>query len=308
MKSTAMTTTNGQPEQAIQRMFTVEDITIIKEVIAKGATDAELKVFLAICERTGLDPFTKQIYCIKRWDFGEGKNVMTPQVSIDGYRILAERTGKYVGFIGPQWCGADGVWSDVWLSNDPPKAARFGVQKEGVQGTIWAVARWGSYVQKTKDGKPLSTWEKMPDVMLGNAAERIALRRAFPYDLSCTGAAVSEPETAEESVDAEIVDEAGQGGAEPAAEEELASAEDHAVIDDLLRQYKGLPIDADVTSAKAGLTEWVTLGAETDPSKLTKVQAETAIERLRQSIAAAAERLAGLPIGGFHAPNATLRR
>lgn len=141
--STAITHTNGMeaPTLATGR-FSSEERRIIKDVIAKGATDAELRVFLALCERTGLDPFTKQIYCIKRWDASEGKNVMTSQVSIDGLRILAERTGKYIGFLGPQWCGDDGVWRDVWLEDGPPKAARFGVKKEGLADTFWAVARW----------------------------------------------------------------------------------------------------------------------------------------------------------------------
>lgn len=290
--STAITHTNGMeaPTLATGR-FSSEERRIIKDVIAKGATDAELRVFLALCERTGLDPFTKQIYCIKRWDASEGKNVMTSQVSIDGLRILAERTGKYVGFLGPQWCGDDGVWRDVWLEDGPPKAARFGVKKEGLPDTFWAVARWGSYVQKARDGKPNTTWQNMPDVMLGNAAERLALRRAFPYDLAAGGLGESDvaPEqggggTGAVNEESELAEFEIEEQPKAAAKIALASAEDHRLIDDLLRRYKGLPADADIATAKRDMMVWVSGQKEHDPARLTQEQAATAIARLREKV------------------------
>lgn len=289
-----MTTTNGkavQPPEHTQR-FSSEEKDIIKNVIAKGATDAELKVFLAICERTGLDPFAKQIYCIKRWDSTERKEVMTPQVSIDGLRILAERTGKYIAFVGPHWCGEDGVWRDVWLSNDPPKAARFGVQKEGAAELVWAVARWGSYVQTTKEGKVTPVWARMPDVMLGNAAERLALRRAFPCDLSAA-VAVSETDAApaageSDVADFEIVAETTTANT-PAPRLALATADDHALIDSLLREYRDIPLGGDLTEAKRDLMVWVSVHSESDPAKMTAAQARVAIDRLQAKVFAMQE-------------------
>lgn len=165
-----------------------ESMALIKRTVAKGATDLELELFIRQCERTGLDPFARQIYAIKRWDAQAGQEVMQTQVSIDGLRTLAAETEEMAGQEGPYWCGQDGHWTDVWLSSQPPRAARVVVMRRK-WGHNWSsqftgVALYDSYCQTKKDGSPTRMWAQMAPEMLAKCAEALALRKAFPQKLS----------------------------------------------------------------------------------------------------------------------------
>lgn len=152
--------------------FTPQQVELLRRTVAKEANTDEFAWFGQVCRKTGLDPFSRQIYLMK----ANGR--MTVQVSIDGFRLIAERTGKYAGQLGPQWCGPDGEWRDVWLAETPPAAARVGALRHDWKEPLWAVARWRSYSRETP------TWKAMPDLMLAKVAEALALRRAFPHELS----------------------------------------------------------------------------------------------------------------------------
>jgi phage recombination protein Bet len=157
---------------ALLQSFTPEQIALMKRTVCRGATDDEFAMFLSQCKRTGLDPFARQIYAIKV----DGR--MTTQVSIDGFRLIAERSGQYAGQIGPFWCGEDGTWTDVWLGKGNPVAARVGVLRHDFTEPCFAVAKFSSYARTTP------VWRRMGDLMVSKCCESLALRKAFPFELS----------------------------------------------------------------------------------------------------------------------------
>lgn len=169
--------------------YSQDKIDLIKNTICKGATDDDLNLFLYTAKRLGLDPLARQIYSVGRWDKKAGKEIRSIQISVDGFRVIAERTGEYQGQTEPQWCGQDGIWKNVWTSELYPYAARIGVYRKGFQMPLYAVAKWDSYVQKFYDKNKNEwvvspMWAKMPDLMISKVAECLALRKAFPADLS----------------------------------------------------------------------------------------------------------------------------
>lgn len=156
----------------IQTFWTDEQLSALRQLGLANAPMGDLQVFFHQAKKTGLDPFARQIYMIERGGrFGI-------QSSIDGLRIVAQRSGEYAGQAGPFWCGKDGVWRDVWLEPTPPVAAKVGVYRQGFSEPLYAVAKWDSYSLSS----PI--WKKMPDLMLAKCAEALALRKAFPNDLS----------------------------------------------------------------------------------------------------------------------------
>ena len=176
-----MTTTTTE---LMVQMDQAEFRNLIKKSYCKNTTDLEFMLFIEQCKNLKLNPMAGQISMIKIWDTTVNSEVAIAVVRIDGFRSIAHRTGQFAGRIGPEWCGDDGVWKDIWLSNKPPAAARVGILRKDCQNAIWGTALYKSYCRfRKKDGAPMAMWATMPEVMLAKCAEAQALRSSFPIDL-----------------------------------------------------------------------------------------------------------------------------
>jgi phage recombination protein Bet len=193
------TTTSGHGSALIlsadQERWNEQQIAALRQLGLQDASQGDLDVFFHVSQRTGLDPFARQIHMIARkvkvFDGPQDKQghyetKCTIQTGIDGYRVTAHRAAKREGdtleYEDTEWCGEDGVWRDVWLSQRPPAAARVTVLKNG--HPFPGLAIFAEYVQTKNNGEPNSMWAKMPAGQLAKCAEALALRKAYPQDFA----------------------------------------------------------------------------------------------------------------------------
>ena len=153
--------------------YNAEQVQLIKRTICQNTTDDELKLFLHVARVSGLDPFSKQIHAVKR----AGK--MTLQVGIDGYRLIAHRTGRCAGISLPEFTyKKDRNGKEL----DQIDSASVTV-KRIVAGNFCefsATAFWDEYAPKDSG----FMWRDRPKGQLSKCAEALALRKAFPAELS----------------------------------------------------------------------------------------------------------------------------
>ncbi len=173
-----MTALIKQESSSVSSSFTSDQVETIKDVFCKGLSNDEFKIFLYSCERTGLDPFARQIYAVKRNDKKLNREVMTIQTGIDGYRAIADRTERYSPGAKPSFT-YDAQGKVLSATSYVKK-----LTKDGTWHTVEAEAFFDEYVQTTYDGRPMGMWNKMVRTMLAKCAEALALRKAFPSQLS----------------------------------------------------------------------------------------------------------------------------
>ena len=187
---------NGQIQSPPPPDFLSKDeVSLLKRSKLAQFKEDEQEEFIRVCQRTKLDPFTKQIYPTRRYTKIRDENDQQKKVptlvtvtGIMGLCALAERTHEYDG-CQIAWAGKDGVWKDEWLEADPPEAARCIVYHKRHTHPEVGIARWNAYVGQQWDNQSKTWyitdfWAKMGDYMLAKCAKAQALRGAFPDQLS----------------------------------------------------------------------------------------------------------------------------
>ena len=144
-----------QTPAALQRYADPVVIETIKQTVCKGASNAQLQMFLEVCRRTGLDPFLKEI-----WFVAEKSIIMAAR---DGYLRVANEHPMF-----------DGIETRVERDEKmlPIKAVCTVWRKDRGHPTVCE-----AYFNEYRAGGPV--WSKYPSAMISKVAEVLALKRSF---------------------------------------------------------------------------------------------------------------------------------
>jgi len=155
--------------------FTPAQREMIRNSFASGASEQEFAVLMEVARARNLNPMLGQIHFVKRWTQERGE-VWSHQVSIDGFRAIAERTGKYDGQDEPEF--------EYGEDTSVPRLARVRVYRKDWNRPAVGVAHFSEYAQFRKSGELTRMWATKPHVMLAKCSEALAFRKAFPEDTS----------------------------------------------------------------------------------------------------------------------------
>ena len=179
--------------------FTPQQLTTIKNTVARDTDQIEFDLFMEACKSYGLDPFRKQIHAVVYSKDKPDKRKMTIIVSRDGLRVLASRCGDYRPASDPAQIVYD---ADLKGPTNPKGilSATVRLWKQDKRGEWFPVigeAYWDEFAPVTDEwvydeakgkrapsgNKTLDAsgnWAKMPIVMITKCAESQALRAGWP--------------------------------------------------------------------------------------------------------------------------------
>jgi phage recombination protein Bet len=202
----------GKAELAEQISFTPEQRQLMKDTVAKGVSDNEFMLFMHLAQHYGLDPFAKEVWCIKY-----GQNPATIFTSRDGYLKIASRDPQINGIVSDAVCAGDVMErlpdGGVQHTYGNPRGELIGayalVHRKDRAYPAYFYAPFKEYCAGSNP-----TWKKYPTAMIIKVAEAMALKRAF----SISGLVTQE----EIGLDMQAEQDAGTGATvivEPAAAE-----------------------------------------------------------------------------------------
>lgn len=150
-----------------------DDRALILRTVFSGANPDELALFLHDCERHGIHPLDHFLHPQVRVSKTNGKRTYTVITSIDLMRAKADSTGFYAGNDDPVF--------DKTEADNPRATVTVYKLVMGQRCAFSASARWLEYLPDAPSDR---MWKRMPHLMLGKVAEALALRKAFPAELS----------------------------------------------------------------------------------------------------------------------------
>jgi hypothetical protein len=187
-----------------------KELDALRQEYASGATDAQFDLWIEMCKRRNLIPVEDvvlQLRSVKEYDPAVKAKVFKQKVifitTIRALLKLAERTGRYKGFVPAEYIYLDDQGRPMVISLVPlpdenstiapriPWAARIGVKRQGFDEPQFTVCRFWAYAQtyEHEDEGGLkkkilnSTWKIRGPEQLVKCTKAAALRDAFPEEL-----------------------------------------------------------------------------------------------------------------------------
>ena len=157
--------------------FTADQKKMIRDSLLSGASESEAAMLMELARLRRLNPITRQVHFVKRWDTDKNCYVWAAQVAIDGFRAIAERTGLYAG--------QDEAEFEYEADGKTIKLCRVRVYRSDWDRPAVGVAHFTEYAQYKKGNVELThMWKTKPHVMIAKCAEAQAHRKAFSEDTS----------------------------------------------------------------------------------------------------------------------------
>jgi phage recombination protein Bet len=156
-------------------------IDVIRQTVAKGATNNELEMFLHLCSTYQLDPFRKEIWFIK---YGGANTEPTIMTSRDGYLKIAQQHPDYRGIMSAEVRGNDYFELDAAAGTVVHKFAQPISNRGPIVGAWATVKRKGMdpvsvFVNMDEYRGNSKIWKQYPSAMIIKVAETFALKRQF---------------------------------------------------------------------------------------------------------------------------------
>jgi phage recombination protein Bet len=160
--------------------LTPSEILLIKKTMCAQATPEELELFVSACEKTNLDPFSvPSLICpVFRFSKKYGRDVMSVQIQVDGFRLHAQRSGCYAGSDSPLYDEGLTLSQCIQAGREQPTTCSITVYRivQQQRCAFTADISWKDIYPGDRNG---AMWNAKPYHMMAKATECLALRKAF---------------------------------------------------------------------------------------------------------------------------------
>jgi len=156
----------------------------VKKYLCPKASDAEIGLFLKVCQAENLNPFARECFLVKYADDQPAAIIVATEVFLKAAEACPEYDGVEAGIVMKDHPAGKLEFRDGALLLDEEESRLVGgwakVYRKDRQRPIYAAVNIKECIKYTRLGKPTRFWNEMPATMVRKVALSRALREAFP--------------------------------------------------------------------------------------------------------------------------------